>query len=55
MGAFNACFSLGTNFLTFGWGIIAKSFGFDGMYLTSAALVFIGFLIFTIFETQRDS
>jgi MFS family permease len=55
MGAFNACFSLGTNFLTFGWGVIAKSFGFDGMYLTSAVFVFIGFLVFTLFETQRNS
>jgi len=55
MGAFNACFSMGTNILTFGFGVIAKDFGFEGMYLTSAAFVFIGFLIFTVFETQRGS
>ncbi|MGH7889050.1 MAG: MFS transporter [Thermodesulfobacteriota bacterium] len=55
MGAFNACFSLGTNFLAFGWGVIAKNFGFDGMYLTAAALVFVGFLVFTVFETNNDS
>ncbi|HWP91465.1 MAG TPA: MFS transporter [Thermodesulfobacteriota bacterium] len=53
MGAFNASFSIGTNILTFGFGVIAKNFGFDGMYLTSASFVFIGFLIFTIFETEQ--
>jgi MFS family permease len=50
MGAFNACFSMGTNFLAFGFGVIAKDLGFEGMYLISAIFVFTGFLIFTLFE-----
>ncbi len=50
MGAFNACFSIGTNFLTFGFGVIARDLGFGGMYLTSAVFVFIGFLVFSLFE-----
>jgi len=54
MGAFNACFSLGTNFLSFGWGVVAKSFGFEGMYLTSAAFVLMGFFVFTFFETRSN-
>ena len=55
MGAFNACFSIGTNFLAFPFGIIARELGFNDMYLISAALVFLGFLLFTLFEPQRDS
>jgi MFS family permease len=50
MGAFNACFSMGTNFLAFGFGMIARDLGFGGMYFVSAAFVFIGFLVFTLFE-----
>ncbi|MGE5446260.1 MAG: MFS transporter [Ignavibacteriales bacterium] len=50
MGAFNACFGIGTNFLAFGFGIIVRDLGFGGMYSISAALVFIGFLVFTLFE-----
>lgn len=50
MGAFNACFSMGTNFLAFGFGLVARDLGFVGMYSISAALVFIGFLVFTFFE-----
>ncbi|HXG30384.1 MAG TPA: MFS transporter [Thermodesulfobacteriota bacterium] len=52
MGAFNACFSIGTNILTFGFGVIARDFGFEGMYLASSAFVFAGFLIFTVFESR---
>jgi MFS family permease len=54
MGAFNACFGIGTNFLAFGFGIIARDLGFGGMYSISAALVFIGFLVFTLFENQSN-
>ncbi len=54
MGSFNACFGIGTNFLAFGFGIIARDLGFEGMYLVSAALVFIGFLVFTLFENQSN-
>lgn len=50
MGAFNACFSMGTNFLAFGFGVIARDLGFGGMYSISAVLVLIGFLVFTLFE-----
>jgi predicted MFS family arabinose efflux permease len=49
MGAYNACFSLGINFLAFPFGIIAKDYGFDAMYLTSAFLVLISFFIFTLY------
>lgn len=51
MGAFNACFSMGTNFLAFGFGVIARDMGFGGMYFISATFVFIGFLVFTLFES----
>ncbi|MGQ0792728.1 MAG: MFS transporter [Deltaproteobacteria bacterium] len=54
MGAFNACFSVGTNILTLGFGLIARRFGFEGMYIASAALVFAGFLIFMVFERGDD-
>ncbi len=49
MGAYNACFSLGINFLAFPFGIIAKNYGFNAMYLTSAFLVLISFFIFTLY------
>lgn len=49
MGAYNACFSLGINFLAFPFGIIATNYGFNTMYLTSAFLVLISFLIFTLY------
>ncbi|KRT66060.1 MAG: transport protein, belonging to the Major Facilitator Superfamily, of which is a member [Candidatus Dadabacteria bacterium CSP1-2] len=55
MGAFNACFGIGTNFLAFVFGVIARDLGFTSMYLISAAFVFLGFLLFTLFEPQRDS
>jgi MFS family permease len=53
MGAYNASFSMGVNFPTFAFGIIAKNWGFVDMYLISAFIVFVGFLIFTFFEAKR--
>jgi MFS family permease len=53
MGAFNACFGIGTNFLAFPFGIIARELGFKDMYLISAAFVFMGFVIFGIFEDKE--
>ncbi len=55
MGAYNASFSMGVNFPTFGFGIIAKNWGFVHMYLISAFIVFVGFIIFTFFEAKRSS
>jgi MFS family permease len=55
MGAYNASFSMGVNFPTFAFGIIAKNWGFVDMYLISAFIVFIGFIIFTFFEAKRYS
>ncbi len=55
MGAYNASFSMGVNFPTFAFGIIAKNWGFVDMYLISAFIVFVGFLIFTFFEAKRYS
>lgn len=49
MGAFNACFSLGINFLAFPYGVIAKTFGFSTMYITSALIVLISFIIFSLY------
>lgn len=49
MGAFNACFSLGINFLAFPYGVIAKNFGFSAMYITSAFIVLISFIIFSLY------
>jgi len=55
MGAYNASFSIGVNFPTFAFGIIAKNWGFVDMYLISALIVFMGFVIFTFFEAKRYS
>ena len=55
MGAYNASFSMGVNFPTFALGIIAENWGFVHMYLISAFIVFMGFLIFTFFEAKRSS
>ena len=55
MGAYNASFSMGVNFPTFAFGIIAKNWGFVDMYLISAFIVLIGFMIFTFFEAKRYS
>jgi len=53
MGGFNACFSMGTNILTFGFGLIAKTLGFEGMYLIAGLFVFLGFLLFTFCEREE--
>jgi MFS family permease len=49
MGAFNACFSLGINFLAFPFGVIADSYGFNAMYLASALIVLISFIVFSLY------
>jgi MFS family permease len=46
MGAFNASYSIGINFLAFPLGVAARDFGYEGMYLSAAVLVFAGFLLF---------
>ena len=50
MGAFNASFSLGINYVAFPLGVIAKYWGFSVMYMITGILVFTGFIIFTFFE-----
>lgn len=55
MGAFNASYSMGINFLAFPFGIIARDWGYETMYIVTGATVFIGFLIFTIFEKGQES
>ncbi len=55
MGAFNASYSMGINFLAFPFGIIARDWGYETMYVVTGVTVFIGFLIFTIFEKGQDS
>lgn len=55
MGAFNASYSLGINFLAFPFGIIARDYGYETMYVVTGVTVFLGFLIFTIFEKGGDS
>lgn len=52
IGAFNACFSIGINYPTFVFGVIAERFGFEVMYIISAMVVFIGFMIFSLFESK---
>jgi MFS family permease len=55
MGALNASYSMGINFLAFPFGIIARDWGYETMYVVTGATVFISFLIFTIFEKAQDS
>jgi len=55
MGAFNASYSMGINFLAFPFGIIARDYGYDAMYVVTGVTVFLGFLIFTIFDKSGDS
>lgn len=55
MGAFNASYSMGINFLAFPFGIIARDYGYEAMYVVTGVTVFIGFLIFTLFEKGTDS
>jgi len=55
MGAFNASYSAGINFLAFPFGVIARDHGYEGMYLVAGISVFVGFLLFTFFESERNS
>jgi predicted MFS family arabinose efflux permease len=55
MGAFNASYSIGINFLAFPLGVAARDFGYEGMYLSAAALVFAGFLLFLFTRPGRHS
>ncbi len=55
MGAFNASYSVGINFLAFPFGIIARDYGYEVMYLTAGCLVFTGFLLYTFFERESVS
>ncbi|MCZ6639551.1 MAG: MFS transporter, partial [Candidatus Dadabacteria bacterium] len=50
MGAFNASYSLGINFLAFPLGLIARDFGYEIMYFVTGCMVFLGFILFTFFE-----
>ena len=55
IGAFNASYSMGINFLAFPFGVIARDYGYEGMYFAAGCLVFTGFLLYTFFERGRDS
>ncbi len=55
MGAFNASYSLGINFLAFPLGLIARDFGYEVMYFVTGCMVFLGFLLFTFFESEGES
>ncbi|MEQ9619647.1 MAG: MFS transporter [Deltaproteobacteria bacterium] len=55
MGAFNASYSMGINFLAFPFGVIARDYGYEGMYLVAGCAVFLGFLLFTSLESDRVS
>lgn len=55
MGAFNASYSLGINFLAFPLGLIARDFGYEIMYFVTGCMVFLGFILFTLFEPDSES
>jgi MFS family permease len=55
MGAFNASYSAGINFLAFPLGLIARDFGYEVMYFVTGCMVFLGFLLFTFFERSSES
>lgn len=55
MGAFNASYSMGINFLAFPLGVAARDFGYEGMYVSAAALVFAGFLLLVFTRPGRHS
>jgi len=55
MGAFNASYSMGINFLAFPLGLIARDFGYEVMYFVTGCMVFLGFLLFTFFERTSES
>ncbi len=50
MGAMNACFSFGINFMSFGFGAVAEAVGFPLMYLAAAVVAFAGFVVFARWE-----
>ena len=54
MGAFNASFSLGINYIAFPLGIIAKYWGFNTMYLLTGILVLTGFFVFVFMENSNS-
>ena len=54
MAALNATFSIGINFFAFGFGLVAKTFGFELMYVVAGAVAFMGYLIFTYLEAGRS-
>ena len=55
MGAFNASYSMGINFLAFPFGVIARDYGYEAMYFASGCLVFAGFILYTFFEREKVS
>ncbi len=55
IGAFNASYSMGINFLAFPFGVIARDYGYEGMYLAAGCLVFTGFMLYTFFDRSGDS
>jgi len=55
MGAFNASYSMGINFLAFPLGLIARDYGYEIMYFATGCVVFLGFLLFTFFEPSSES
>ena len=54
MGAFNASFSLGINYIAFPLGIVAKYWGFSVMYLLTGILVLLGSVIFIVFANSKS-
>ena len=54
MGAFNASFSMGINYIAFPLGVLAKNYGFPVMYTITGIFVLLGFIIFTFFEGKES-
>ncbi len=52
MGAFNASFSMGINFLAFPLGVIARDYGYDTMYVVTGVVVLCGFVFFMLLEPE---
>ncbi len=46
---------MGINFLAFPFGVIARDYGYEGMYVVAGCTVFLGFLLFTSLESDRAS
>lgn len=55
MGAFNATYSMGINFLAFPFGVVARDYGYETMYFVSGCVVFAGFILYTFFEREKVS